>query len=932
MQLYNSNTTTSHFHKQKNSNLDMFRKKHNRYSGGLMSPTSPSPATLSKTAAEAGAKGVPDSGTALSPAPLSILKHQEIGSRVSARRRMWAHQQRHSNNKNSYNDNIDNAAKSPNINGTAADAFYYSHHHHHHQYNPIYNLLTPQTPDTRFFPNSPFDPNVPAVVSALCQSLSPESRAELAGQLLLDVPLDIMQPVISQLNALEKWDFVAVLPHELIINIFSYLPALEVVSNVSLVCQSWRNASRDSILWKSLFYSHGYRVDEDALRKRIASSNSRRKRLSCPSPHQHRYHSIPHQYQATAVQRAATAAVFGQSAATTTLTRTASTPLANSGSDAGSSNDMGNNIIGSDDGMVEDGNISDSAMQVEETASEEAVVVHHLRNPASASAANSNSGTAMTFNRESHRTANLGAATFSPSMMQLHRNNTTATSASGEQNGAVCGSSRAHTPYSPISGNNSWLSSSDLHSHDPAAAAAAASPSNITSPYIYQNKNNNQIPIRRNKAAAAAAARTGSSSTETLATPGSKSLPNSPAFDFREAAIGAGPLVPPPRNNNGGLYSPLNAVPGPSIATTVKSQRSFSPKDLMPPPMPPYPLPQSHLASSPWMPKQFSHYLSSTAVTEIDWLRVFKYRHHLEMNWRRGKHKSIMWQRAHEDSIYCLQFDNKGKLITGGRDRRLYLWDMSDHYDIKRQRTFRGHRASVLCLQFEGDTLVSGSSDSTIIVWDIPTGKRLHVLNHSDSVLGLKFNDKYLVTCSKDCTVKVWDRKTFKYIKTLRGHNLAINSVQLVGDKVVSASGDRTIWLWDIPSGSCLLKLSDYERGFASIDYDGEYIVAGSSDNMIRMWSAQTGQLVRSFEGHTGLVRTLMLNQRLGFLVSGSYDHTVKVWDLQTGKLLNNLGDHHMGHVLKLQFSDTKIVSCSQDQSIAIHDFGFDVKYQDLFN
>ena len=49
-----------------------------------------------------------------------------------------------------------------------------------------------------------------------------------------------------------------------------------------------------------------------------------------------------------------------------------------------------------------------------------------------------------------------------------------------------------------------------------------------------------------------------------------------------------------------------------------------------------------------------------------------------------------------------------------------------------------GHTGSVLCLHYDENYLVSGSSDSTIIIWSLISGsliKRLY--GHSESVLGI---------------------------------------------------------------------------------------------------------------------------------------------------------------------------------------------------
>lgn len=73
-------------------------------------------------------------------------------------------------------------------------------------------------------------------------------------------------------------------------------------------------------------------------------------------------------------------------------------------------------------------------------------------------------------------------------------------------------------------------------------------------------------------------------------------------------------------------------------------------------------------------------------------------------------------------------------------------------------RTLHGHSASVLCLQYDAQILVSGSSDCRVLVWDLVgdlvTGQgqweiKWSLLGHSMGVLDLCFDDDYIVSCSK---------------------------------------------------------------------------------------------------------------------------------------------------------------------------------------
>ncbi|KAJ1729646.1 hypothetical protein LPJ61_003418 [Coemansia biformis] len=309
----------------------------------------------------------------------------------------------------------------------------------------------------------------------------------------------------------------------------------------------------------------------------------------------------------------------------------------------------------------------------------------------------------------------------------------------------------------------------------------------------------------------------------------------------------------------------------------------------------------------------------------VDWRGLYAENHQLLANWRTGRCRVDRWDAAHPESIYCLQLDQHNRLLTGSRDHTVRLWHVAEAgSQLTHLATLRGHRGSVLTLQAEGSTLVTGSSDATACVWDLRTFTVERQLQHADSVLSLRFNDRWLATACKDCLLRVWRRdRGYTDMFELTGHTVAVNAVHLHGDMLVSASGDRTIRVWDLTTRSCVLTLEEHARGVACLDFDGQHIVSGGSDRSIRIWNVQTGVCERTIpNAHGDLVRTVMFDRRMDVVVSGSYDETIKVWSFATGALLHKFKNLHSSRVYRLMFDRTRIVSCSHDRSVAIVDFG----------
>lgn len=321
-----------------------------------------------------------------------------------------------------------------------------------------------------------------------------------------------------------------------------------------------------------------------------------------------------------------------------------------------------------------------------------------------------------------------------------------------------------------------------------------------------------------------------------------------------------------------------------------------------------------------------------------------------------------------EPIIVALLIRSRNKIITGSRDKTIRIWDMRTlqcrlvigppevvnetsilfdpngkpiHYasSIDNYRSNPSvpvtvsfpvhHKASILCLQYDDEILVTGSSDSTCIVYSVKSGYRpvRRLQCHTAAVLDLAFDDKHIVTCSKDITICVWDRETGALLKQLRGHTGPVNSVQLRGNTIVSCSGDFSVRLWNIDSAKTIREFAGHTKGLACSQFseDGRFIASAGSDKVIRIWDANTGECLREIPAHDSLVRSLHLDSISGRLISGSYDTDIKVFDMETGEQLLNFPRWHASWVLSAKCDYRRIISTGQDPKILIMDFGHDI-------
>jgi len=163
------------------------------------------------------------------------------------------------------------------------------------------------------------------------------------------------------------------------------------------------------------------------------------------------------------------------------------------------------------------------------------------------------------------------------------------------------------------------------------------------------------------------------------------------------------------------------------------------------------------------------------------------------------------------------------------------------------------------------DTIAVGLDSGEIITLDGITGIQTAILSgHTGYVRSLAFfpNGRSLVSGSNDRTVKLWDVQTGGTVRTFCGHTNHVNSVSISEDCTMIASGsnDMTIRLWNIQTGDChhvimqhnhvdhvVFYRTNTERTYFHPDHHQR--LASVSGDRIRHWNIKGDQIN---SGHFG--------------------------------------------------------------------------------
>jgi WD40 repeat protein len=222
----------------------------------------------------------------------------------------------------------------------------------------------------------------------------------------------------------------------------------------------------------------------------------------------------------------------------------------------------------------------------------------------------------------------------------------------------------------------------------------------------------------------------------------------------------------------------------------------------------------------------------------------------------------LILQTGHTQSVNAFAFspDNRW-LASGGKDNVIKIWDLSNGNVL---RTLYGHASNInaLAVSDDGQLLASGSGNIK-----------------DDRDLGIFI--KGGVVGGEDNTVRIWQVLTGRELHVLRGHELPVGAVAFSQDGrfLTSVSGDA-VKMWDVTAGTELgSQKTKYEKSGG--EKLGSLSVFGSSKQ-----EKQQQQRFKNFRQSASKIAVSANGQAAAI---GQPDKAIKIYDAQSGREMREL-------------------------------------------
>ncbi len=295
------------------------------------------------------------------------------------------------------------------------------------------------------------------------------------------------------------------------------------------------------------------------------------------------------------------------------------------------------------------------------------------------------------------------------------------------------------------------------------------------------------------------------------------------------------------------------------------------------------------------------------------------------------------------DLTLQLAFHSDGKTIArSGLHNDLTLFDRTKDKSLHAPN---GVRFLGFAFCPDEKTIVGGSRDGTIHIWDIQTGEHIGILRarHQDPVGDIVFRPDGKMLASATLTeVRLWDiKRDFRDevigvldkdraepISVL-GYTSNITSVVFRPDgKTVASKSGWTTQIWDVNTGALLSILeTETEQGIplARSTAANRVVVADNNNDTLRLLDATEKNLICTLRTkssyHSPHIYSVAFSLDGQLLVSGSeIEDEISLWDAQTGEFIHKLTGGQRFKTLVFHPTGKQIAGISQGKTICLWD------------
>ncbi|KST68055.1 NB-ARC domain-containing protein [Mastigocoleus testarum] len=280
---------------------------------------------------------------------------------------------------------------------------------------------------------------------------------------------------------------------------------------------------------------------------------------------------------------------------------------------------------------------------------------------------------------------------------------------------------------------------------------------------------------------------------------------------------------------------------------------------------------------------------------------------------------------GHSDHVKTLAVSADGKyVLSGSSDTSLKLWNLNTGEQIC---TLDGHNAIIYTVKLIPERMqaISGAADGSIKLWDLEKQECIHTFKENTSsvyTVALIPERMQAISGTADGNIKLWDLEKREYKYTLRAHEASINALAVLPEQMqaISASSDSTLKLWDLENRKCIGTFQGHQGAIQTVAVLQKHkqVISGSAEGILKLWNLENFECLHTFKAHEGSICSVIFLTDQMRVVSSSTDKTLKLWNLKQRNCELILKDSDWANAVAIIPTSEDLIAASDDYTLKL--------------
>ena len=283
---------------------------------------------------------------------------------------------------------------------------------------------------------------------------------------------------------------------------------------------------------------------------------------------------------------------------------------------------------------------------------------------------------------------------------------------------------------------------------------------------------------------------------------------------------------------------------------------------------------------------------------------------------------------GHNAAVYSIcSFNDTDFFLSSGGDGWIVEWNINNPENGRLLAKTDSNIFSMLYLK-DRNWLLAGNMYGGLHWIDLGTGINFKsVLQHKKGVFAIfRLNENELLSLGGDGILTKWDIDKCRATESVELSGKSLRSIARHTNRniLAVAASDSTIYLLNAENLELIDKMENaHDNSVFSICFspDGKYLLSGGRDAHLRIRLCENNfEELPTQAAHLFTVNDITYHPNGKYFASASRDKTIRIWDAKSFALLKVIDSiRHAGHlksVNKLLWTETTLLSCSDDRSI----------------